>query len=330
MSPISAKGYIKIARLVAEMPYPPISAWEFKTLGRETAVQEKLRPATVYIIAQRPLLWFDKVVSDDHSISFEITDGISPPLACRLDPVRIGLCEPGGALDIEFGWHREPESKKQPLTNVAAIKVFDAKAGFKVWWSPQKLLFEHLVRGLPVSITGDASAFTTFEVHYIGQAFSQTIWDRLKPHEKYKQVLIDEDVRGGGHARPSLEITLFTLAITGVDELKAALDEDDLIADAPPPILFGFPDDETDTSYISFHKPWVALGDAALTTELEAMLINLFKPAHNSIKFNGYPLIKGGLRDLGFTEAELRLEEFPFTLTDKTGHVPLLEGEDES
>lgn len=96
MSPISAKGYIKIARLVAEMPYPPISAWEFKTLGRETAVQEKLRPATVYIIAQRPLLWFDREVSDDHSISFEITDANIAILAV------LGWILPSHQIEILF------------------------------------------------------------------------------------------------------------------------------------------------------------------------------------------------------------------------------------
>ena len=323
MSQTDEQHWIKVARVFAKMPYPPVSAWEFEALKSEEAVRERLKTSTIYMIGQRPLIWFDNVVTDDSGVTFEITDGELSPLKCRLEPVRAGLCKPGEILDVEFGFHRDARSDTQPLRNVASIRFFDGNDAFKVWWSPQKLLFEAVVRGLRVSIDGDASELMKFEVHYIGQAFSQKVWDRLKTHEKYQGVLIKEDIRGAGHARPSLEITLFMLEIDGVDELASRAEDLEDEQDLPPPILHRFSCDPTDAARLAFFAPWVAPQDKSLTTEVEAMLINLFKPVYNSVLFENYPVIKGGLRDLGFTDTELQLERFPFTLVNKAGESML-------
>lgn len=321
MSPV--RDWIKCARLLAHMPYPPVSAWEFASLKTEAAVRERLKPCTVYIIGQRPLLRFDKVVVGETDITFEIGDGVHPPLTCRVDPLDAGVAKPGEAIDVECGFHRQGVTHAQPFMDVASIRIYGADGAFKVWWSPQKLLFEAQVRGLPVTIKGDLAASRRFEVHYIGQAFSQSVWERLKAHEKLQDVLTLETVRGTGHTQPSYEITLFMLDIHGIDELVSRADDLEPEEDLAAPILHAVPEDPTDPASIAFLKPWIGLRDKALTTEVEAMLINLFKPEHNSIHFDNYPQIKGGLRDLGFTDTELRLEGFPFSLTTKSGEEPL-------
>lgn len=72
------REWMKAARIIAQIPYPPVSAWEFNQLKTEAAVRERLQDATVYIIAQRPILWFDRVRDDGGDIRFEINDGRGP------------------------------------------------------------------------------------------------------------------------------------------------------------------------------------------------------------------------------------------------------------
>ena len=315
--------WIRIAMVGARLPYPPVSAWDFDFLKVEEVVKERLDGCTIYIIAQRPMVWFDNVYTTDDEIIFEITDHLHPPLRCRINPVRAGLCEPGDDIDIQFNFHRQAANDTPPLKDVAAIRIYDADGGFKVWWSPHKLLFEHIVNGLPVSIEGDLTPYQKFEVHYIGQAFDQKVWDRLKAHEQLQRTLVKEPARGMGHGQPSLEIMLFMLDIHRIQE--GFLRAEGLTNEKGKPrlIIHKVPADPEDPATAAFRKDWIELGDEALTREVEAMLINRFEPVYNRVKFKHYPKLKGGLRDLGFTEAELQLHRFPFLLVNKDGVNPL-------
>ena len=55
-----------------------------------------------------------------------------------------------------------------------------------------------------------------------------------------------------------------------------------------------------------------------LTSEVEAMLVNMFKPAYNDIKFENYPNIEKGTRSAGYTYSSLIIEKLPARL--KTDH----------
>jgi hypothetical protein len=62
-------------------------------------------------------------------------------------------------------------------------------------------------------------------------------------------------------------------------------------------------------------------------TELEAALIDLFKPEHNKIKVKKYPKIAGGLQALGYSDTLLRLRNCPYIFRTEAGGTPL-EGAD--
>jgi hypothetical protein len=76
---------IKNIQVVATTHYPVVSAYEYEFLKGEDAVQERMQGCTIYFIMQRPLLFFDNVVPMQGEIAFDITDGVQPPLHCRLE-----------------------------------------------------------------------------------------------------------------------------------------------------------------------------------------------------------------------------------------------------
>ena len=313
--------WFKSARIVAEISYPPVSAWEFGQLKTEEAVRERLEASTVYILAQRPMLWFENVVVNDEAITFEINDGQGPHVKGRIEPIRIGLAKPGESLFVESGFHHDATNLPPPWNKVASIKVFDANSNFKVWWSPQKLLYEAIAKKVSVQFAGDAARFMAFEIHYIGK--TRDLFRRMKGHPKYQDILIYERIRGEGHAQPSLEITLFAIEITNLEEsvsVRIGPDPDDIEV---PPIAFRLPDDPRDPKVRDFARKWANKNSKAATTELEAWLINMFKPEHNETLFDNYPFIIGGLRDLNYSFTDLTINNCPYVFRTQKGGTPL-------
>ena len=313
--------WFKSARIVAEIAYPPVSAWEFGQLKTEEAVRQRLKASTVYILAQRPMLWFENVVVNDDGITFEINDGQGPHVKGRIEPIRIGLAKPGERLFVESGLHHAATKLPSPWNKVASLRVFDADGNFKVWWSPQKLLYEAINKELPVQFAGDAARFMAFEIHYIGK--TKDLFKRMKAHAKYQDILIYERTRGEGHAQPSLEITLFAIEITGLEEAVYVCVEPDPDDIEVPPIVFRLPDDPSDPKVRAFGRQWAKKNSKAATTELEAWLINMFKPEHNDTLFDNYPFITGGLRDLNYSFTDLTVKNCPYIFRTQKGGTPL-------
>jgi len=313
--------WFKSARIVAKIPYPPVSAWEFRQLKTEEAVRERLRASTVYILAQRPMLWFENVLVTDEAITFEINDGQGPAVKGRIEPIQIGLAKLGESLFVEGGFHHDAANLPPPWNKAASLKVFDADGDLKVWWSPQKLLYEAINKDLQVQFAGDATRFMAFEIHYIGK--TKDLFKRMKAHAKYQDILIHERIRGEGHAQPSLEITLFTLEITNLEEgasVRIGPDPDDIEV---PPIVFRLPNDPSDPKVRAFARQWANKKSKAATTELEAWLINMFKPEHNETLFDNYPFITGGLRDLNYSFTDLTINNCPYVFRTQKGGTPL-------
>ncbi len=313
---------IKVARLVAAPPYSPVSAWEFDDLQKEQVFRDLLKDCSVYVIGQRAMLWFDNVVIGDNDIRFDIADGLATPVPCRLRPVDIGLCRTGETLNVEVGFHHDGRRDTQPYRKVAALRMYDRDGEFKVWWSPQKLLFEAINRGLPVDIGGDVSPFMEYRVHYIGKAFKQTVWNRLKRHTAYPRILAKQRVEGIDHSQPSLEITLFMLKLVDLVETRYFVPPEQA-ADIPPDLIHVFRQNPADPRYAAFQDRWASPKDAAATTELETLLIHAFKPHYNGVLYEDYPDIADGLRAMGYASTDLTLEQFPYVLLDADGAEPL-------
>lgn len=320
--------WMKAARIIAKIPYPPVSAWEFGQLKTERAVRDRLKGATVYIIAQRPILWFDQVRVEDGQIRLDINDGQGPPVKAIVDPYGLGIFATDEPMTVECGFHHDATDQPPPWDRAASLKLYDREKTLRVWWSPQKLLFEAFALDRPILLAGDPERFMDFEIHYIGKAYDQRLWKRLKAHERYLDILTYEKVRGVDHGQPSLEITIFALEVVELEELHGVRDgPEEGQADPPGMTIFRHPDDPADPRWRAFRRRWAQAHEAAVTTELEAALIDLFKPAHNTIKVKVYPKIAGGLHALGYSDTLLRLKNCPYIFRTEAGGTPL-EGAD--
>ncbi|MDR6294296.1 hypothetical protein E9232_006850 [Inquilinus ginsengisoli] len=315
---------VKFARIHAKAVYPPVSAWEFEHLKSERVIQERLQRSTIYIIVQRPMLWFDNVYPGNGKIQFDITEGSEKIIHCILDLGEVFNLSVNEAIEFRVEFHRDAPQDGPPYRNVAGIRVFKEDQ-FLVWWSPQKLLFESTTRGLPLLGAGDMDAFTDYEVQYIGQAFSQTVWDRLTGHTPLQSALTLGKAKGQGHCNPALEIGLITLEISGVEEIFIDTALPFLLPEGTTPVYHHFEIYPPDPRCLAFYSPWMRQGDPEATNELEAMLIRMFEPTWNKIKYKSYPNIKNGARSKGYTMSSLALDDFPFRLKDTSGEEPLMD-----
>lgn len=319
---------VKFARICAKAVYPPVSAWEFRALKTEQVIKDRLQGSTVYFIVQRPMLWFDNVrlVHAEGRLAFDITGGTQDRMVCSLqlaDALRLSDLDD---IEVSFEFHRDARNDLGPLRNVASIRVFK-KGQFLAWWSPHKILFDAATRGLPLCGTGDVQSFTDYDVHYIGQAYSQRIWKRLTKHEKLQEALTAEFIRGDSVQSVSLEIALIMLEITSIQEQAIDARFPFLIPDGVAPIFHRFETAPPDARWIKFHNAWMGPSDRQATNELEAMLIHMYQPKYNSKMYDNYPNIGNGARSLGYTETDVALTDFPFTLRGEGGVVPLRDAE---
>ncbi|AZS21812.1 MULTISPECIES: hypothetical protein [unclassified Caulobacter] len=324
----------KVANIQVAVNYPIVSAYEFEFLKEEEVVRERLDKCTLYLLVQRPLTYFDNVVLDDGVISFEIADGETTPLACRVDLVNAGLCGPGEAICVETHYFTKAPGKEQPFRDVGAIKLFRKDKSLIVWWSPQKLLYEMLVRGLEVDTTGsgDPLSFLDFTVLYVGKAFDQKVWDRLTGHEKMQKILtVQSPVGAAPAARAPFEVSLILLSVVGLTDV-AELPYGGMSDVSGIQTLLHDVDLSDSEAFVRFmSEPLVALGDEAMTREVEAQLIHRFKPEYNSVMFKNYPEIAGGMRSKGYTWTDLMIEDLPASL--RTPHFkigPMLQEEAEA
>lgn len=309
---------IKSAEIEIAANYPIVSAYEFEFLKGEKVIRERLDNCTLYMIVQRPLTYFDNVRLTDTYLFFDIADGANTPLPCRINLVEAGVCEEGQVVDIQISFFSErSETPQQPFRDVAAIQVYDKDDNFLVWWSPQKLLFEMLVNGLRVAVAGEQSptAFVDFKVLYVGKAFDQKVWDRLTGHTKMQRLLtIQSPVGASPEAKAPFEICLVLLSVVGLSEHVEYFGTTYTLPEGVEPIFHVLEgDDEAVGRFVT--EPLVKLGDTALTTEVEAMLINRFRPRENKILFDSYPNIAGGMRANGYSHSELSIERLPARLT---------------
>lgn len=188
---------------------------------------------------------------------------------------------------------------------------------FLGWFSPAKFLYEYLSGALTAGIRGNIDAYLDYTVHYIGKSFSQDIWLRLTGHEKMQSILTMEDTISTRALKAPFEISLLMLEIDGFDEANIFPTYEFALKPGVVPIVHEF-DPEDEGSFNSFYDPKLAADSEQLTTEVEAMLINCFKPAYNDVLFDNYPNIRSGTRSAGYTESMLVIEKLPAIL--RTSH----------
>jgi hypothetical protein len=309
---------VKVAQIYASTQYPIVSAYEFEFLKGDEVIRQRLSNCTVYIIVQRPLTYFDNVRLDGGLIEFDITDGTQNPLRCRVPLIDNNICVANEAVDVEVQFFSKDPGREQPFRDVGALKIYKLDGTFVLWWSPQKFLYEVIVKNLSAEITGDPMRFLDFNVHYIGKAFSQKVWDRLAGHEKMQRILTMEGPLGSPVSRAPFEISLIMLDIVGLDDAVEIPYAGMTARLGVPPILHKVDLDEDDAFERFLRQPLVQLRDEALTLEAEAFLIRQFRPAYNEVLYENYPNIMNGMRSKGYTYTDLVIERLPAIL--RTDH----------
>lgn len=318
----------KVADIQIATSYPIVSAYEFEFLKVEEVFRQRLDDCTIYLIVQRPLTYFDKVELTDSYVYFEIVDGDNAPLPCRINLVAAGICVADEPVDIEMQFFSRNPGTAPPYRDVGAIKVFRKDGSFVVWWSPQKILYEMLVNGLAVEIAENANplAFLDFKVHYIGRAFSQKVWKRLTGHDKMQRILtLQGPVGASPEARAPFEISLILLSVVGLTDVPEIGGMGVSIPAGVEPITHAIDLDDAEAVMRFMDEPLVPLGDRAMTTEVETMLISQFRPEENEIKYAAYPQVEGGMRSKGYSYTGLTIERLPALLyTDHHRIVPIV------
>ena len=311
----------KAASIIAEPAYPIVSAYEFDFLQQEFVFRERMDKCTVYLIVQRPLTYFDNVRMDDCYIYFDIVDGEQVPLQCRVNLVENSICELDEPVEIEVQFFSKNPGRQQPLRDVGGLKLHRADGSFILWWSPQKLLYEMIVNKLKVATIGDPTAFLDFRVLYIGQAFSQKVWDRLAGHKKMQRILTREGPIGASpKARAPFETSLILLRATDFDEILEVPHTFMPRQEGIAPILHPI-DLDQQGALEAFCHPFIELGDEALTRDLEAQLIRHFRPPYNEVMFDNYPDIAGGMRSKGYSWSEVEVNGLPASLSSDHGSM---------
>ncbi|TPN63521.1 hypothetical protein FJ986_22950 [Mesorhizobium sp. B1-1-1] len=309
---------IKLIDIQAETRYPIVSAYEFEFLKGEEEVKERLKGCTVYCIVQRPLMWFQNITMGQGVINFEILDGINKPLVCRFDLAEAEIMEAGGLVQVEIQYYKDEPDEYPPYMDVAAFKILSDDGKFILWETPQKFLYEVIVNGLPADIEGDIEPYLEYHVHYIGKAWSQEIWERLTGHEKLQKILTLEDAISLQSRKTSFEIAILLLDIVGFDEANLIGGYEFAIPKGVKPILFEMKNEEEMDKF--FNQPIIKPRAPELTSEVEALLIHLFRPQYNDVLFQKYPNITKGTRSVGYTSASLTINRMPVLL--KTEYRP--------
>lgn len=303
---------IKSLMIHAHTRYPVVSAYEFEFLKTEREIQDLLKPCTVYFILQRSLIYINNFTTEDGVIKFQIDDDTSTsPIDCSFVPSDNGMQTPGDKIFIEAQFYKATPDYTQPFNGMAGFKLYAEENQFLGWFSPQKFIYEVLSGNIEADISGDIRAYLDYTVHYIGKSFSQDIWERLTGHEKMQRILTVEDSLNTQALKSPFEICLLMLDIDGFDENTIYPTFDFAVPEGHTPIVY---DLNTAADFEKFLTPNLAPRSEALTTEVEAMLINKFKPEYNSILFNNYPYIQNGTRDSGYTFSRLIIEKMPAIL----------------
>lgn len=306
---------VKNINIQVQGSYPVISAYEFEFMKELPEIQGLWKESTLYLIVQRPLLYFNKLRIEEGIIKFEISDMRgNPPLSGSLDPYAAGFAKEGEGFLFSASLYKG---------DATGLKSFDYAAGFFIETktrehlasiTPQKVIHLSALKCVGYSLTGNLCDYIDYHVHYIGQSFDQDIWSRLTGHEKMQSILTRESILDSASNRNSFEIALILLEVVGFSEANMAPFHSRMLNTNASPILHDLGDDDDIDAYIEFNKSKISFSDPELTNEVEAMLINRFQPEYNKIKFKKYPNIARGTRSKGYTESSLVVERNPTTL----------------
>jgi len=292
-----------------ELAYAPMSSFEFSHSKEDPYIEYILEEASLYIIAQRPILTFEYVFPHyaDHALTFEIHQKGNPnKLICKFpffqksletsskDTIAIAV----DSLDKDTF---EPKLPFKNLYGFSVVKQNDGVNKFIKWFSPEKLLQNWWAGLIDCEISGDYSSFLNYKVHYIGKATKQGVLKRLTGHSRFQDILSMENPITYKDL-PAHEIAILYFKFNDNIQIQSFGGSSDM--------------DEMKSSLLGENFP----SQEKIFLDVEKALINAMGPKYNRELFKGYPKSKDGLYKDNYSYVSYSFVD-PITLIYRNGEI---------
>ncbi len=267
-----------------ELAYAPLTAYEFAIVKDDNLIEIALEKASLYVIAQRPVITFENVVPnlDQYQLNFDIHQKGNPNiLTCKL-PLIQPIVGSSDKDTIAVAINYLDKSIKQdtlPFNNIhgfSLAKHQEQGNEFLIWFSPEKLLQNWWKGDIECEIIGDFKSFTKYKVHYVGKATKQSILKRLTGHSTFQDIISLESPVTEKQL-PANEIVILPFEFQDNLQIQSFGEEanaKDMVA-----ALHG-------DNYPEQEKVFL---------DAEKALIKAIQPVYNKEMFNNYPFSKDGL-----------------------------------
>jgi hypothetical protein len=295
-----------------KLAYSPLSNYEFNFLKHDKIIEQIIDDASIYIIAQRPVLSFENVISNQEAlqIEFEIHQKNNPNiLKCKLPYFQEAfgasrekeIAMAVNTIDPDFNEGDYPVNKAHGISLLEVEDINDENPKFLVWFSPEKFLQNYWGKSIEGEVKGDLRNFTNYKVHYVGKATKQSIFKRLTGHSTLQEILSVEYPFQYGEL-PTHEITLLLFKFHDNLEVKSFGPDSDI--------------DEMVAALTGDSRP----EQEKIFLDAEKALIKAMQPKYNKELFNNYPVSKDGLYQENYDAISYTFMD-PVTLNYSLGEI---------
>ncbi|MBO0950166.1 hypothetical protein [Fibrella forsythiae] len=292
-----------------KLAYAPLTAYEFAVVKDDILIERSLCDASLYLLAQRPVITFENVIPDKslYQLNFEIHQRGNPNIIkCTLPfDQEVFELNDASAVYVAFNFlNKSTEQEHPPLYNIHGFSLArhnpDRKE-FIIWFSPEKLLQNWWTGSINCTIEGDWKSLTRYTVHYVGKATKQSILKRLKGHSTLQDILSLESPVTDKQL-PANEIVVLPFKFQ--DNLQMQ--------------TFGL---ESDTdSMVAALKGENYPNQDTVFLDAEKALIKAMQPKYNKELFKNYPVSKDGLYDHKYNAIAYTFMD-PITLIYTEGEI---------
>ncbi|NRT17178.1 hypothetical protein HNP99_003557 [Flavobacterium sp. 28A] len=293
-----------------ELGYAPLTAYEFAITKNDIFIERALKNASLYIIAQRPVITFENVSVDENSYSliFEIHQkensniikGKLPLIQKAVDS------NDNDTIAVAFNYlDKKSETQNSfPLYNIhgfSLVNVLENENKFLIWFSPEKLLQNWWKGNIECELYGDFRSFTIYKVHYVGKATRQSILKRLTGHNTLQDILSLESPVTEKQL-PANEIVILPFEFK--DNLQFQV----------------FGKESTIENMVSSLKGENYPKQEKVFLDAEKALIKAMQPQYNKELFKSYPISKDGLYNDNYDTISYTFID-PITLKYSEGEI---------
>lgn len=254
-----------------KLVFPPISNQTAEWLKEDDEIIQLLKSSKLYMICQRPEIFFDFTKIDKNELIKYGLNGF----------IRENTTRTSFNINIQKFIETYP-------TYYSSINDFGLECGDKIikfwsrrddeivnWWTVEKLLYDFSIGCSFISGIKKHSYFTKYFVHYIGISIENDSLTRLvvKPHDKRIKILSNENTFCN-LSRLTDELILFFFDVRTLE--TKVLDYNDI------------------ESFVNGLGKYTVQKDQIIL-DVEKALIKIMNSEYNTIKYSQYPVSSDGL-----------------------------------